>query len=407
MVLSALMPVESPPRPSGSLSTLVSPGDAGRTNRARLLRLLHNHGPLSFADLARLTGSQRAVVGTVLAPLLEEGILQRLPQIRPGKGGGKPPQPIWFVEERAPIAAVHLMPDRVRCALVGIAGAILHEVAVSIQGMTAEQAAEAIVTCLREIISASTALPVGIGIAIGGMVDTRDGSIVHVELAPHLDGLPIATILKDAFDLPVLVDLHPRAQALGDLWFGAARELNSFCSVYIGEAIGAGFVIEGVLQHGVGGSGGEVGHIVIDPNGPRCVCGQHGCWDVLAALRWLRTRASECGLPDAERMTSERLIARHMQGDDAATAILDEWSAHIAAGLAVIDLTLSPEAIILHGDPGGGGEELRSRVERRLREVVLPHPAREPVVLLAAPDDHATLRGAACLILAEFLRFSV
>ena len=106
--------------------------------------------------------------------------------------------------------------------------------------------------------------------------------------------------------VPTYVDLHPRAQALGDLLFGAGRGEASFASVYVGAGIGAGFIFDGALHRGARGAGGEVGHAVVDRAGPVCQCGQRGCWEALVNRRWVLRAATAAGLPMPATSTSRR-----------------------------------------------------------------------------------------------------
>ncbi|MFG3260370.1 ROK family protein [Streptomyces sp. NPDC048172] len=405
-----------PFRPSRPSLAFVSPAETGRMNRARLLRLLYAHGPLSRSELARLLGAQRAVVGAVAQPLIEEGLLAEGAPRPSGPGGGRGGRPLWFAEDSAPIGAVHLMPGSVRAAVIGAGGTVRASASRTLAPGTGPGAVlEEIEGALRD---ARARVPVpggrgravpprGVGVAVGGMVDTTMGCVVHVELAPQWDGLPLGPLLQERLGLPVLVDLHPRAQALGDLWFGEGRGLSSFASVYVREAIGVGFVTHGTLHRGSRGAGGEIGHTVVDVGGALCRCGRRGCWDTLATVRWLRARAERLGLPDAATLTSAALAGRADAGDRRAAGLLREYAENLAVGLAVVWQLLAPEAVLLHGDPVGAGRPLREAVEEALTPLVLPHPGIRPSVVLAPWDESDTLRGAACLILADMLRFTV
>ena len=95
------------------------------------------------------------------------------------------------------------------------------------------------------------------------------------------------------------------------------------------------------------------------------------------------------------------------RGDTRAEKLLDRYAHNLAIGLANLHQTLAPGTFILHGDVPGGGERLREAIERRVREIVPPHPAIAPQVRLASTDDHATLRGAAGIVLSRVLQMAV
>jgi predicted NBD/HSP70 family sugar kinase len=377
---------------------------AGELNRARVLKTLYAHGPLARADLARLTGSTRATIGQIVQPLLDSGVLEEREPIASGPVGGKPRRPVWFSPTGSLFGAVCLLPGGVQVALVSASGEVASAVDIKLRARDGKQrVVDDIVGALDEVTRAAPGRLRGVGIAVGGMVDADTGTIVRMNLAPFLDGLPIGPAVAGRTGIASYVDGHPRAQALGDLWFGAGRGLPAFASVYIGAGIGAGFILNGSVYRGAGGAGGEVGHACVDYDGPRCSCGLRGCWELIATLRWLRKQAAGRGLPGPSRMTAARLAGLAERGDAAAAELIEEYGHNIAVGLANLQQTLAPGVFVVHGDPCGGGERLRAVVERELSGSAYPHPALAPRVLMAETDDLATLRGAACIVLSHQL----
>jgi predicted NBD/HSP70 family sugar kinase len=384
--------------------SLVSPVLAGELNRARVLKTLYAHGPLARADLARLTGSTRATIGQIVQPLLDSGVLEEREPLASGPVGGKPRRPVWFSPTGSLFGAVCLLPGGVQVALVSASGEVGSGVDIRLRARDGKQrVVDDIVGALEQVTRAAPGRLRGVGIAVGGMVDADTGTIVRMNLAPFLDGLPIGAAVTDRTGIASYVDGHPRAQALGDLWFGAGRGLPAFASVYIGAGIGAGFILNGSVYRGAGGAGGEVGHASVDYDGPLCRCGLRGCWELIATLRWLRRTAADRGLPGAGRMTAARLTALASRGDAGAAALIEEYGHNIAVGLANLQQTLAPGVFVVHGDPCGGGERLRAVVERELSASTYTHPAVAPRVMMAEPDDFATLRGAACIVLSRQL----
>lgn len=247
----------------------------------------------------------------------------------------------------------------------------------------------------------------GVGIAVGGMVDTDTGTIVQVNLAPALSGLPLGPMVADRVGLPTHLDLHPRARALGDRWFGQGRGVGSFASIYTGEAIGVGLVLDGVVHRGPAGAGGEIGHTVVQRGGQKCRCGQRGCWETIATHRWLRAEAARRQLPGARTMTTgplARLAAGHQPG---AVELLDTYAGNLAVGIANLQQVLAPGLFIVHGDAVAGGEAFRSAIEREVRAHLPTHPGGPARIAFAPPDDRATLLGAAGIVLSRSLQLDL
>jgi predicted NBD/HSP70 family sugar kinase len=242
----------------------------------------------------------------------------------------------------------------------------------------------------------------GIGIAVGGMVDTQTGHIVRVGLVPGFDGLPVGPMIAQSLGVPAFVDNQARAQVLGDFLFGPGRGEESFCSVYVGEGVGAGYILDGALHRGARGAGGEVGHTTVDLRGPVCRCGLTGCWEALTSTRWLRGEAASRGLPNPRRMGAAKL-ARLAVANPIAAQLLSEYSSNIAIGLTNLQQTLGLGLFIVHGEPTAAGEELRAAIEAQVRERAFVHPGGLPRVVFADPDDYAAIRGAAGIVLSRSL----
>ncbi len=406
------MTVTAQPSAAGALrrpprsSAMVSASLAGELNRARVLKTLYANGPLPRPVLARLTGSTRATIGQIVQPLLDEGLLEEQEPLASGTQGGKPARPLWFSDSGWPTGAMLVLPRGVKTAVVTAGGRVL-AVTSSAFRRDADQAtlSRQVTTAMRRTMAKAGVPLRGIGIAVGGMVDTEAGEIVRADLAPVLNGLPVGRIVEADTAVPTYVDLHPRAQALGDLLFGAGRGEGSFCSVYIGEGIGAGFIIDGALHRGARGAGGEVGHAVVDRRGPRCQCGLRGCWEALASRGWLRKEAATRGLPRS-RTVDAAWLADLAPRDPVAAGLLAEYTENVALGVANLQQVLGIGLFILHGDPAGAGEPFRAAVEVEARSRAFAHPGGPTRVLLGTADDVATLRGAAALVLSRTLHVS-
>ncbi|MER7209011.1 ROK family transcriptional regulator [Streptosporangium sp. NPDC000239] len=375
---------------------------AGRVNQGRVLQALHDLGPLSRADLARLTGVSRATIGSIVQPLLEGGLLVEGEPQRGAAPGGKPARPLWFAPDSPPLAAVHLVPGWVEAALVRADGGIL---AVASGRFRATAPAATVVDCvvdqLNAVLAGSTARALGVGIAVGGIVESTSGTIVACNLMPELSGLPLGPLVSERIGLPVHLDLHPRAQAIGDRWSGPGRGEQSFASIYIGEAIGAGLFLNGAIHCGPAGAGGEVGHTVVDIRGRTCRCGQRGCWETVATRDWLREEAARLRLPAARAMTTALLAGLSAAGDADARELFERYAHNIALGVVNLQQILAPGLFILHGDVTAGGEALRGRVERQARSRLPARSAAGPQITFGPAHDRTTLLGAAGLVLSR------
>lgn len=402
--IAAPPPVEPARRPH----SLLSPAKMGDVNRGRLLQSLFDLGPTSRADLARHIGVNRATITGIVQPLIDDGILVEGEPASPGGAGGKPARPLQFSRDAPPIGAIDLRHGSVRTALVSWTGEIT---AVEREDFPTEAgdpgAVAAIVASLSRTLSAARQPPLGIGVGATGMIDTDRGVIVKVNLAPVLSGLGLGAILEERTGLPVYLDHHPRALLLADRWFGIGRSLRTFAVLYLSDVIGGALQLDGHLQSGPAGAGGELGHTFVQIDGEICACGRRGCWETVATIGWLRRQARAAGLPEAEAMTPALLAGLADTGSEAAERLLDLYARNIAVGIANLQQTLAPNHFVLHGEVVEAGERLRAAIEAHVGLLVPPRPGSEPRVLLTDQRGRATLRGAAGIVLSRRLQFQL
>lgn len=371
----------------------------GAVNRGRVLETLHRIGPASRAQLARELDVNRATIASILQPLIDSGALVEGAPVSMPVTGGKPSRPLWFSSGGPWLGGVQITPDLVTAALIGFDGTIRRK-AIARFSSTSDSR-----TILRTIVTATDECfdgqeLVGIGVAIPGMVDTRTGSVIAVNLAPGLDGMELSAALAPRYRTVVLVDHHPRLQALGDRWFGLGKEVADFASVYTGEALGFGIVSHGEILRGPDGAGGESGHTTVQMDGELCRCGKRGCWETVATLGWLRREAAARGIKDADQLTSETLSERSARGDAAADDLLDRYARNVAIGMANNEYVLASGTYIMHGDVCGGGDCMLSKLQQWLI-TLSPHRGTPPTVVFAEQPDVITLLGGAGIVLAS------
>jgi predicted NBD/HSP70 family sugar kinase len=394
-------------RPPHSGRALLSSSLVGSTNRGRVLQALFDFGPTSRVELARQAGVNRTTISGIVQPLLDQRLLVEGKPIPPRQSGGKPARPLWFSPNAQPICGILLMPGSVRAALVTLEGKIRaeHEEPLPTEKERRGEIIEAIAACVARTFTAARRTPFGIGVAVGGMVDTQRRAVVAVNLAPALDGYPLGEELSRRFNLPVVLDHHPRALLVGDRWFGKGRGVRDFAVVYTGEVLGGALYLDGRLHRGPAGAGGELGHTFVQIDGELCRCGRRGCWDTIATLGWLRREARAAGIANADAIDSRRLVERAEGGDPAAIKLVDRYARNVAVGIANLQQTVAPNFFILHGDVVGGGKMMIDAIMNHVRRLVPAHPGGEIVFATGETEDRAALLGAAGLVLSDLLQF--
>jgi predicted NBD/HSP70 family sugar kinase len=396
-------------RPGRRPQRLISSSAIGLANRGRVLQALFDLGPTSRAELARHVGVNRATISGIIQPLIDEGILVDGDPLPSKESGGKPARPMWFATDAAPICAVLLMHDSVQCCLVSLDGAITAEVTVLFppEPDNVEVLARSVFAAIEQTVALAHRAPLGIGVAAGGMIDTDQGTIVAVNLAPLLAGFPLGSALSRHFGLITRVDHHPRALLVGDRWFGVGRGKRNFAVIYTGEVLGGALFLDGHLYRGPAGAGGELGHTFVQVDGSVCRCGRRGCWETIATLGWLRREAKAAGLSQADEIDARRLARMAELGRAGAEDLLDRYARNVAIGIANLQQTMAPNFIVLHGDVVGGGARLLDAIAMHVRDLVPWRPGGDIELVMGDLEDRAALRGAAGLVLSELLHFTL
>jgi len=191
--------------------------------------------------------------------------------------------------------------------------------------------------------------------------------------SPHLPGwkdVPLKQITEDKMGVKTLIVNDANAAALGEMYFGAAKGARNFVYVTISTGIGGGIVIDGEVYAGSLGTGGEIGHMTIDTNGPKCNCGNNGCWETLASGTALAREAKqriEDGAEtsilnytggDVNKVNAETVHKAALQGDTLARELIAQTSYYIGVGLANLINIFNPEIIVIGGGLSNIGDML-------------------------------------------------
>jgi len=250
----------------------------------------------------------------------------------------------------------------------------------------------------------------GIGIGCPGVVSTKKGI---VENAPNLPGwkkVKLGQIIKDKFKYPVHLENDANAAAIGELIFGAGKNIDSFVMVTLGTGVGGGIVFNKKIFRGEFGAAGEIGHISIDVNGPKCNCGSTGCIEAYAGNSYLKDqiRSELKNYPDSKvwqlidddlSKVSPRFIQEASeQNDKYAKLVIKRMGEQLGAALASLSNLLDISTFIIGGGVAGFGNPLFDSIRSTISERVLL-PLRPRVLVKPAKlKNEAGIKGASSLV---------
>ncbi len=226
------------------------------------------------------------------------------------------------------------------------------------------------------------------GVVVPGIVDERRARAVYSANLGWRD-LPLADLLEARTGLPVTLGHDVRAGGYAESVLGAARDARDVLFVAVGTGVSGALVLDGVAVS-AGGYAGEVGHVVVDPDGPPCPCGGRGCLETLASAASIATRfTARSGRAVAG---AQEVAALLTEGDADAWAVWDEATEAFAVAFAIATTLLGPELIVLGGGLAEAGDLLTTRIRARLAERLTFQ--RRPAVVVARLGDRAGCLGA-------------
>jgi predicted NBD/HSP70 family sugar kinase len=198
----------------------------------------------------------------------------------------------------------------------------------------------------------------GLGLAAPGPIDLDNGTVVDPPLLPGWDRVELRDALAKATGYSVLVDKDVTSAAVAETWAGGPSGAGSFVFMYMGTGIGCGIVLNDEVVRGTSGNAGEIGHIVVDPDGPPCDCGLRGCVKSSVIPKVLVAEAVAAGILDGSAKHTSgaevqegfaRLCDLADAGDEKALAIIDKSAVLVARAVSVVTNTLDVERVVFGG----------------------------------------------------------
>ena len=365
-------------------------------NRRVVLEAVRRHGPISRAEIARLTSLTAQTVSNIASELQDGGLIRSEGRRRTGRG--QPPVELSINPEGGYTVGLQLDHRRLSGVLVNLAGEVRERTESEIGRAAPEIAlprmAKTVETLLhRAEVDGGRVL--GTGVVMPGPFDVDSLTSVGPTTLPGWRGVDPAGLLSKTIGLPVLVENDATAAALGERLYGAARDLRTFFYLYVGVGLGAGLILDGQPYRGAWGNAGEFGHFVVEPGGRGCFCGNAGCLERYASLHSAMEAVREAG---CDAGTIEDLAALAADGHPAMSAWIDSAAGHLRLALNAVENLLDPEAILIGGElPETISQALIDRLEPLMPSVSARRERSRPRLIKATAGIEATALGAAAL----------
>ena len=252
-------------------------------NQQLVLRALHDHSPLSRADLARLTGLTRTSVGDLVGTLIEDGLIEEVGRGR--SSGGKSPILLRVAPDGRHLIGLDLGEAQFSGAVVNLRGEILRSIHLPLEGRDGDAAVELVFRLVDALRADDRSPLLGIGVGAPGIIDTSTGTVLWSVL--NWAELRLGPLLEDRYGVPIVVANDSHAAALAELTFFRRPRPNNLVVIRVGRGVGAGIILNGQLFQGDGYGAGEFGHVSMGSGDASCRCGRVGCLETIASMRAL------------------------------------------------------------------------------------------------------------------------
>ena len=371
-----------------------------RSARGAVITALLRNEQLSRSALSEITGVSPAAITEVTQTFLQRGLLVELPSQAAGRRG-RPTVQLRLQASHAYFVGISVGESDMPLVITNLRGSVLERqnlVSCETPSELAETAGKAFKEVLRSS-GISRSRVQGVGITVAGIVNAAEG-VCRYSAALNWRDVPVAQLMAKALRIPAWVDNDANAVAVGEKFFGRARDLEHFSSIVLGQTIGSAHYINDMLYRGHDGSAGEIGHITIDPKGALCRCGRNGCLDTIAGGHALRDAAKAAGLTIGSMRDLEELA---LHGNPTATRLLRV--AGSALGIAVASLVQlnNPQCVLFTDMEGFDNGVFRTATRQAIENNILARFLGSTQIVFSNAEPGLLPRSAASIAAFEYL----
>lgn len=387
-------------------------------NVSVILKCIREHGPISRAEIAEKTGLTPASVSKITKDLMKRKFIYES-----GVGessGGRPPILLDLNSQAGYIIGVNLGPEILEVISTDLEANILASAGEELQNLTQKHVLDELYNLINQVIKRSNVDQekiIGIGVAVHGLVNREEGISIF---APHYHWreVPIKKLIEEEFGLPTFIDNDVRAMALGEKWFGGAQQVSNFITINVSNGIGSGIVINDQLYQGSDNSAGEIGHMVVDNEGPQCSCGNYGCLESLASnpqivkkaekliKQGAETKINQLTGGDLQQITVDIICQAANQGDEVAQQILKEVGRYLGIAVSYLLNILNPGRIIIVGNIIKAKQYVFAALQEVIANKALTIPAENIEIIPTQLEGNTATIGGATLVLEKLFKES-
>ncbi|MFQ5455506.1 MAG: ROK family protein [Nitrospirota bacterium] len=250
---------------------------------------------------------------------------------------------------------------------------------------------------LKDYISRYNREILGIGIGIPGFFMIKRGILHSSPNFPGWKMVPIKRLIQDEIDIPIFVENDANAATFGEFWAGAGKGVKNLIFLGLGTGVGGGIIIDGEILHGSSGIGGEVGHLIVDPEGPICGCGNHGCIESYASATGIVNNYKikiEDSNYDLSDLTAKKVFLMAQKGDRRAKEVFQNMGRYLGIAITSLINLLNPDMVIIGGGVLTSWELFINITKKEIKKRAIRPSAKNVRIVPAHLREKAGLIGA-------------
>lgn len=376
-------------------------------NRSAVLNTIKTQGPISRVDIARISRLSAATISGITAELIDDDLI--FEKETGDSRGGRRPILLALNPKGGYVVGLKLLERQVVGVLTDLEATVLSKYTLSLDNHSLKHAIETMGRVVETLVSQCDLQQrqlLGVGLGLAGIIDGQRGRLRHSPIFGWRN-VPIGDLLQEQVHVPVHVGNDVDTLTLTEKWFGKGQGLENFLTVTIGRGVGLGIVVNGQIYSGFQGGAGEFGHMVIDPSGPQCACGNRGCLETYvsdpALVRAAKEAISRGDLPESAG-NLDGLLQLAQEGQSSARAIFEQAGQVLGRGIANLINIFSPQQIIMSGEGVRAGNLIFDPMSETIARHVMPGLVEDTYIEVDVWNDDAWARGAAGLVLQELFK---
>ncbi|RXZ84686.1 ROK family protein [Paenibacillaceae bacterium] len=378
-------------------------------NRKLVYHTIKKTRQTTRAEIARTLALHKNTVNSIVEELIDSGFIQELGQQSLPSAGRKPTL-IRFHAGNKWAVGVQLTSTVIHWVVTDLYATPLETYSEPLLDDSPESVVAALTAGIQSLTSKYEADQcIGMGIGVPALLESERAQRIR---SSHLgwSDVPLLEMLKQQIDVPLLLDNSVKLASLGELWHGSGRDLSNFVYCYFGNGIGCGLIINGAIVRGNANAAGELGHFVLDPDGPLCGCGNRGCLEAMVSLPALYRRINGESAVSASNQLSgsaliqspEELLQAIAVGNPIVMSVMEQTGRLIGQALSYVTNLLNPTLIICDGPLIQADSVLFPVIETELQRRCLPGSTAQVALTRSRLYPFASCIGAAASVIHQW-----